>query len=107
MNKWVLEYNKSILSLEAKNNKTEAILLRAHHEKAKVFGKDNNTGKNRGSRKRGRLNMRWIDSLKEATGRSTQELSRACSFMGSPGVRTNSIACKKHTLADNPIIHLL
>lgn len=30
-----------------------------------------------GSRKRGRPNVRWIDSLKEAIGMSLQELSRA------------------------------
>lgn len=30
-----------------KNNKTEAILLLAHHEKERFFGKDNNAGENR------------------------------------------------------------
>ena len=30
-----------------------------------------------GSRKRGRRKMRWTDSLKEATGLSLQELSKA------------------------------
>lgn len=30
-----------------------------------------------GSRKRGRSNKRWSDSIKEATGVSPQELSRA------------------------------
>lgn len=30
-----------------------------------------------GGRKRGRLTMRWLDSTKEATGVSLQELSRA------------------------------
>lgn len=34
-------------------------------------------GKTEGSSKRARLNMREIDSLKEATGLSLQELSRA------------------------------
>lgn len=49
----------------------------AYHEKAGVFRKDNNSEKVEGSRKRGRLNMRWIDYIKEAIGRSPQELSRA------------------------------
>ena len=30
-----------------------------------------------GSRKRGRPNMRWIDPIKEVTGRSLQERNRA------------------------------
>ena len=34
-------------------------------------------GKVEGSRKRGRPNMRWIDSIKEAIGMSLQELNRA------------------------------
>ena len=34
-------------------------------------------GKVEGSRKRGRPNMRWIDSIEEAIGMSLQELSRA------------------------------
>ena len=34
-------------------------------------------GKVEGSRKRGRPNMRWIDSIKEAIGMSLQKLSRA------------------------------
>ena len=34
-------------------------------------------GKIEGSRKRGRPNMRWTDSIKEATGVSLQLLSRA------------------------------
>ena len=34
-------------------------------------------GKPEGSRKRGRPNLRWTDSLKEATGVNLQELSRA------------------------------
>lgn len=33
-------------------------------------------GKIEGSRKRGRPNRRWIDSIKRARGRSLQELSR-------------------------------
>lgn len=57
-------------------------------------------GKTEGSSKRARLNMREIDSLKEATGLSLQELSRAVetgrcgqhAFMGSPGVGADSPA---------------
>ena len=40
-------------------------------EKTKMLGKLS------GSRKRGRANVRWIDSIKEATGMSLQMLSRA------------------------------
>ena len=46
MNKWVLEQVEPELSLEEKDE-TEAALLWAHHEKAGIFGKDNNTGKSR------------------------------------------------------------
>ena len=34
------------------------VLPRAHREKAGFFGKDNNSGENRGSKKKGRPNMR-------------------------------------------------
>lgn len=39
--------------------------------------KDNNAGKTQGSRKRGRANIRWTDSIKEAIGLSLLELGRA------------------------------
>lgn len=47
---------QSKLSLIArdKNDKTEAILLWACHEKAGFLGKDTNAGKAEGSRKRGK-----------------------------------------------------
>ena len=45
---------------QIKNDKTEAVLLGAHHEKAGVFGNDSDAGKSRCSRKRGRANMRWM-----------------------------------------------
>lgn len=49
--------------------------------------------------KRGRPNMRWIDSIKEATGRSRQKLNRVVedralwtSFLGSPRVKADTLA---------------
>ena len=47
MGKWVLEQIKPGLSLEAKMEDTSAVLLWAHHEKARRFGKDGNAGKSR------------------------------------------------------------
>lgn len=44
---------KSGTSLGDKNDTTKAVLLLAHHEKAGLFGKDNNAGKTEGGRKRG------------------------------------------------------
>lgn len=41
------------------------------------LGKTVMLGKIEGSRKRGRPNKRWIDSIIEAIGRSPRELSRA------------------------------
>ena len=69
---------KPEISLEAKMTK-QAVLLRAHHEKAGFFGGGAGLmlGRTEGSRKRGRPNMRWTDFIKEATGMSLQELSRA------------------------------
>lgn len=55
----------------------QAALLWAHGEKAGFFGKDNNAGKVEGSWKRGKPNMRWTDSIREAVGMSLQELRRA------------------------------
>ena len=77
MNKWVLEQINPELSLEAKNDKTEVVLLWVYQEKAAFFGKDDNVGKNRRQKNRGKPNMRWIDSIKEAIGMSLQKLSRA------------------------------
>ena len=59
-------------------------------------------GKTEGCRKRGKSAMGWMDSIKEATGKSLQELSRAVegrtrwnhSFKGSPGVTADSMARK-------------
>lgn len=44
-----------------KNDKTEAVLLHAHHEKAGSLEKTIMLGKIIGSRKRARPNMRWTD----------------------------------------------
>lgn len=48
-----------------------------HITKAAFFKKDSDARKIRGSRKRGRPHTRRTDSLKEATGVSVQEPSRA------------------------------
>lgn len=81
--------------------KTEAVLLQAHHEEAWFFGKDSNTGKTKGSRKRGRANVSWTGYIKEATGMKIRELSRAAEDRISwtslnhvaSGVTANSTAC--------------
>lgn len=52
------------------------VLLWAYYEKAGFFGKDD-AAKKEGSKKRGKSTMRWTKSIKEATGMSLQELSRA------------------------------
>lgn len=44
----------------SKNDKIEAFLLWTHHEKAGLFGKDNNTRKVEGSRKRERPSRRQL-----------------------------------------------
>lgn len=56
--------SQSKLNLK-QNDKTEAVLRRAHHEKAGVFGKDSNAGGRGGSRERGGPDTRWTDSVKE------------------------------------------
>lgn len=44
------------------------------NDEAGFFGKENNAGQIEGSRKRGRLNMRLTDFIKETIGMSLQEL---------------------------------
>ena len=61
-------------SLEA-NEKSEAVLLQAYHEKVGFLEKGNSAGKN-WTAGRGRQNMRWIDSIEEAIGMSLQDLRR-------------------------------
>ena len=67
-------------------------------------------GKVEGSRKTGRPNMRWVNSIKEAIGMSLQELSRAVedrccghhSFIKPLGVRANLMACSnKYSFSDD------
>ena len=60
-----------------KNDKTEAVLLWAYHEKADSLETTIMLGNVDSSRKRGGPNMRWMDSLRQATGLRLQELSRA------------------------------
>lgn len=45
------------------------------NDKTRFFERDNNAGKIKGTRKRGRRNMRWIDSIIEAIGMGLQTLS--------------------------------
>lgn len=54
-----------------------------------------------GSRKRGRTNMRWVDSVKQVVSMRVQELGRAAedrhggprSFIRPPGVRADTTVC--------------
>ena len=43
--KWALDLVKPELPLEAKNDKTEAVLIWVYHEKARIAGGDNNARK--------------------------------------------------------------
>lgn len=76
MNEWVLEQIKPETWQGAKMTKLKLSysghIMRRHAslERTIIMGK---TG---GSRKSGRPNMRWIDSIEEAIGVSPQELSR-------------------------------
>lgn len=70
-----LRTNKPELSLEAKMTKLK--LSYFGHTKEGFFGKDNNAGKIEGSKKKGRPNRRWVDSIKRATNMILQALSRA------------------------------
>lgn len=60
-------------------------------------------GKIEGSRKRGRPNKRWTDSIEKAIGMSLQELSRAVenktrwtSLIPSTGGRADSTGCNTY-----------
>ena len=64
----VLDRLKPELISGGKKVETEPVLLWAPPEKAGFSGKDNQVGKVEGSRRRGRMNVRWTDSLKETTG---------------------------------------
>lgn len=62
MNKWVLQQTNSKTLLEAKMTKPK-LSLQAHYEQAELSGKDNNSGKNRSSRKRGKPNVKLTVSV--------------------------------------------
>lgn len=53
-----------------RNDINEIVLFCGHCEKAGFFGKDDSAGKMEHRRKRERLNLRWIDFMKEAIGMS-------------------------------------
>ena len=72
MNKGVLEQIKAELSLEA-----NMIRLRHTMRRQDSLEKTTMPGKVEGRRKRGRPNVRWTDSIKEAISMSLRELSRA------------------------------
>ena len=76
MNKWVLEQIKPELSLEAKMIKLRLSYFGHIMRRQDSLEKTIMPGKVEGSTKRGRPNMRWIDSIKEAIGMSLQKLSR-------------------------------
>ena len=59
-----------------KNDETKAVILGQITRRQHSLRKTIMVGKAEGSRKRGRPNRRWIDSLKEATSLSLQEQSR-------------------------------
>ena len=77
MNKWVLEQIKPELSLEAKMIKLRLSYFGHIMRRQDSLEKTIMLGKVEGSRKRGRPNMRWIDSIKAAMGIGLQDLSRA------------------------------
>ena len=69
MNKWVLEQIKTITLLKAKMTKLKLSYFGHIMRRQGSLGKKTATlGKTEGSRKRGRKNMRWIHSIKEAIG---------------------------------------
>lgn len=93
----------SFPSLEAKMTKLK-LFYSGHIMRRQVsLEKTEMLGKIQGSRKWGRPNVRWIDSLKEAIG--LEDLSRVwktgrglCSHpsIRSPGIRVNWMACNTH-----------
>ena len=80
-NKWVLDQIKLELSLEAEMLKRRLSCFGHILRRQDSLEKTIMVGKVEGSRRRGRSNTRWTDSLKEATGLSLQELRRT---MNSP-----------------------
>ena len=80
VNKWVLEQIKPELLLEAKMIKLRLSYFGHIMRRQDSLEKTIMLGKVEGSRKRGRPNMRWIDSIKEAIGMSLQKLSRTVEY---------------------------
>ena len=74
-NKWVQDQIKSELSLEAKNLKLRLSYFGHIMRRQDSLEKTAMLRKVEGSRKRGRPNRRWADSLKEPTGLSLQDQS--------------------------------
>ena len=77
MDKWVLEQINPEQLEEAKMIKLRLSYFGHIMRRQDSLEKTIMLGRAEGSRKRGRPNMRWIDSIKEAIGMSLQELSRA------------------------------
>lgn len=63
------------LSRSKKKVETEAGLLWGHYEKTGLTVKDNNANRSRRQNRNGRINMRWIDSIKEAMALRWQVLT--------------------------------
>ena len=77
MNKWVLEQIKPKTSLEAKMTKLNLSYLAQFMRRQGSREKTIIVRKVEGIRARGKTNMRWTDSIREAISLSLQELSRA------------------------------
>ena len=75
-NKWVLEQIKPELLREAEMIKLRLSYCERIMRRQDSLEKTIMPGKVEDSRERGRPNLRWIDSIKEAIGMSLQELSR-------------------------------
>ena len=101
MKKRVPEQIKPETSLQAKMTTLKLSCFGHIMRRQGSLEKTTMLGRIESSRKRGRPNMRWIESKKEATGMSLQKLSRvvedrtlwATLIQSSSGVRANSMAC--------------
>lgn len=100
MSKWVFK------QIKPNTNMTNLNLSYLGHNKRRQCSLEKITmlGKTEASKKRGKANMKWTDSITELD-MSQEELSRAgeertlwaLSFKGPPRVGANSIACNIHT----------
>ena len=103
-NRWVLEKIKRVTFPEAKMTKLKLSYFGYIMRKQNSFEKTKLVGKIEGSRKRGRANMRWIDSVKESIGMSLQALSRTVedrtcghhSLLGTPEIGVDSTVGNTH-----------